>query len=206
MIKKKVKAKVKKVSKVRKRKNPYLESNAEKILNELDPATKINFEFIGEGKFGETYLFQLNQNKLFQNIVLKPGKYILKIFKEDMETSIDLPSKEEIKNIIDLSKYGLIPKVYVINKNFEIMKFVNGEHLNNIFKIRKVRTIQLLTKIENLIQKWHSLGFYHGDLNPRNILVTTENKVYFIDPDFKGSFKKDLEWIECYNNSFDEIF
>ena len=86
------------------------------------------------------------------------------------------------------------------------MKFVNGEHFNTIFKIRKARTIQLLTKIENLIRKWHNLGFYHGDLNPRNILVTTENKVYFIDPNFNGDFEKDLEWIECYNNSFDEIF
>ena len=75
MIKKKVKAK--KVL----RRNPYLQSQVENILNELDPKNKINFEFIGEGYFGETYYFEINNNKLSHNVLLKSGKYILKVFK-----------------------------------------------------------------------------------------------------------------------------
>jgi len=195
MIKKKVKIKTE--IKVRKRKNPYLQFQAENILNELDPKNKIDFKFIGEGSYGEVYCFELNQNKIFQNVILKPGKYIIKIFKR-------FTSTEEIKYLEKLSKYGLIPKIFIINKKFSIMKYIESETLlefeeNN----RNNRNLmkKLFENIISMLQKWHELGYSHGDLDRRNILVSKNHKIYFIDPNFKNSeeeFESDNELIKGY--------
>jgi predicted Ser/Thr protein kinase len=191
MIKKKVKAK--KVSK----RNPYLQFQAENILNELDPKNKIDFKFIGEGSYGEVYYFELKQNKIFQNVILKPGNYIIKVFKR-------FTSTEEIKYLEKLSKYGLIPKIFIINKKFSIMKYIesktflefeeNNRHNKNLMK-------KLFENVINMLQKWHELGYSHGDLDRRNILVSNNYKIYFIDPDFKNSeeeFESDNELIKGY--------
>lgn len=187
------------------RKNPYLQSNAKKILSNLDPNNKINFTFIGEGSFGETYLFEISQNKLFQNIILKPGKYILKVFKENERELVELPSTSEIKYFNKLSKYGLIPEIYVMTKEFNIMKYIEGITFCHYFENNISPNIdKIVTNIEKLIQTWHKLGFAHGDLACSNILISKSNKVFFIDPyseiqqSFDDSFNEDLDWLKRY--------
>ena len=194
MIKKKVKAK--KVL----RRNPYLQSQVENILNELDPKNKINFEFIGEGYFGETYYFEINNNKLSHNVLLKSGKYILKVFKTNKDKGIHPPSEKEIKYLITLSKYGLIPEIYIINRRFEIMKYIDGETLWNHVDNKGHLDGSYLVKLDKLVRKWHSLGFAHGDLGDDNILITKNNKLYLIDPlfDNKNEFNFDLDRLHYY--------
>ena len=194
MIKKKVKAK--KVL----RRNPYLQSQVENILNELDPKNKINFEFIGEGYFGETYYFEINNNKLLHNVLLKPGKFILKVFKTSEYKGIQPPSEKEIKYLIKLSKYGLIPEIYIINRRFEIMKYIDGETLWNHVDNKGHLDGSYLVKLDKLVRKWHSLGFAHGDLGDDNILITKNNKLYLIDPlfDNKNEFNFDLDRLHYY--------
>lgn len=204
MIKKKVKARRKKKI------NPYLQFQAENILNELDPKNKIDFKFIGEGSYGETYLFKLDQNKLFQNTILKPGKYILKVFKECKEEDIELPSSSEIKYLTKLSKYGLIPEIYIMTKEFNIMKYIEGvdfcDYSDFFFKKNIPPNIdRIVNNIEKLIQTWHKLGFAHGDLACSNILISKNNRVFFIDPYFekRQSFNEDLYWLRQYKSLLD---
>lgn len=180
-----IKRKVKKS----KRKNPYLQHEAKEFLRNLDP--DINFKFIGEGNFGETYYFKTNHNILYRNIVLKPNQYILKIY-------TDSPSSSEIQYLIKLSKYGLIPKIYYINYYFAIMKYIEGETL---WDYGPKTPPEFSLKLKKLIKKWHELGFAHGDISDTNILVTESGKIYLIDPYFenKDEFQNDLfklEWIE----------
>ena len=178
----------KKVKKKQKRKNPNLEFFADKILSELNTD---KFEFIGEGNFGEIYLFEINQNKFFENTILKPNRYILKVFRRTL-TSI-----EEINRLKILSKYGLIPKIYIITSDFIIMRYIKGITLLKFEKYNQDNPKlihSILIKINNLIKKWHSLKLYHGDLGDDNILITEDNKVYFIDPYFNNhrNYNNDL--------------
>lgn len=197
MIKRKVKVKVKK-------KNPYLDDYASLILEELDPKNKINFKFIGEGSFGEIYYFELNHNNIFENVILRPGKYIIKIFKENKEEDIELPSFSEINYLKKLSNYGLIPKIYIINKNFSIMKYIEGVDLLDYGHETKDNIIKTLSKIKKLVKIWHELGFAHGDLSFTNIIISKNHKVYFIDPYFENrqNFNDDLLWIKRHENVF----
>lgn len=204
MIKKKIKSK-KKVQRVKRIKNPYLDDYASLILEELDPKNKIDFKFIGEGYFGETYYFELNQNKIFQNVILKPGKFILKIFKTSREREIHPPSEKEIKYLITLSKYGLIPEIYIINRRFEIMKYIDGEKLSDHIRNNNNHLNEnYLVKLDKLVRKWHQLGFAHGDLGDDNILITKNNKLYLIDPlfDNKNEFGFDLDRLGYYWNRY----
>jgi tRNA A-37 threonylcarbamoyl transferase component Bud32 len=193
MIKRKVKAKLKKV---KKRKNPELELEAENISKELD--LNVDFKYISEGFFAETFYFKLLKNKLIRNIILKPDEYILKIFKNDLEKyNAAKPNNYELNRLKLLSKYGLIPKIYIIDKNFIIMKYIKGitlkEYLQNIENYSL--TEKILFKIEYIIEKWHDLGFVHGDLYDKNILITNTDKIYFIDPMMNKSIRDDANEI-----------
>lgn len=195
MIKKKVKSKTKKIRKC----NPYLQSKVEDILNEIDPKNKIEFEFIAEGQCGEIYKFKLLRITKIENVMLFPNEYVLKIFKDGDEIS-----KSEIKWLTQLSDNNLIPKIYIINSDFIIMKYINSktiwDSIQDNFTLDDYLII--LEKIKILLLKWHSLGFAHGDLHQRNILITKNLEVYFIDPNFKlkKDFKRDWYNINKYYN------
>ena len=107
----------KKVSK--RRKNP--EKEIIEFLEDLKPyEDNIKIEFIGKGSFGETYTFEIMSSKVLDNgEILKSGEYLLKRF-------INRPSKHEITSLMILSKYGLIPKIYFIDKNHIIMKYIES--------------------------------------------------------------------------------
>jgi RIO-like serine/threonine protein kinase len=191
MIKKKVKSKAEKVSKVQKRSNPYFTHEVKEILKNLD--STIKFKFVGEGQFGETYHFKTNHNILYRNIILKPNEYILKLFTKGT-------SLLEINWLKKLSAYGLIPKIYYINDYFIIMKYIEGQSLLEYDNKHGPLNDKILNRIKYLVNKWHGLGFAHGDLNENNILITKNEKVYFIDPYFPNSqeFDYDLDRVDFY--------
>lgn len=200
MIKRKVKVKPK--TKIRKRKNPHLSTRARHILNDISyPDNEIEFEFIGEGNFGETYYFELTKNKYYLNTILKPGEYILKIFKS--EWNLPLPEIEELDYLKLLSKYGLIPKIFIITKKFLIMKFIEGSTMI-AYTGNEIIENDVISKIDKLVKKWHSLGFAHGDLSESNILITRNYKIYFIDPYFrnKEDFRYDLDLLKNYKHKY----
>lgn len=199
----------------RKRKNPEMEEQAEKILFQF--GKNIKFKYLNEGGYAETYYFAVNNSDR-----LNPGEYVLKIFTEKVITV------DQIKYLTLISKYGLIPKIFHINKEYLIMKYVRSTALDQFIKIEyshgeriitsdilsKKEINSILIKVANLLNKWHDLNLSHGDIHAGNILITRTGKIYLIDPDIEKleyNKKRDIRFFkEIYdsvNNDlpFDEI-
>lgn len=187
--------------KVKRKRNPKLRPKVELILNNITE----NLQFLSEGNDGELYKFEINKNTLFDRTILKPGKYIIKIF------------KYPVKNITKLkllSDSGLIPKIYVITSNFIIMRYIEAVNLYEFIKENKDKKLYdpeyIMKRLRFLINQWHKLGFAHGDLILTNILITDEYKIYLIDPKIESkSYQKDddiadLEYIQAYLKNQDE--
>jgi predicted Ser/Thr protein kinase len=186
MIKRKVKVKKLKC------KNPKLEYKAAHILNNID------FEFLSEGNDGELYKFKLDRNTLFDSIILKPGYYILKLFKYPIKN---------LNRLKLLSDNGLIPKVYFIDSQYVIMKYIKAVNLYQFVKENKNKDLYdpdyIMDRLRFLISRWHKLGFAHGDLILGNILITKDYKIYLIDPKLdKDKYYEDdyadLEYLDSY--------
>jgi len=195
MIKKKVKVK----KKVKKCKNPKLENKAQEILNDID------FKFLSEGNDGELYKFKINKNRSFNQTVLKPGEYIIKIFRYPVKN---------ITRLKLLSDKGLIPKIYLITSKYIIMKYIKAVTLYEFIKENKDKDLydpeHIIKRLRFLINQWHKLGFAHGDLILTNILITDDYKIYLIDPKIKSENYHidddyaDLEHLESYLKNQDE--
>jgi predicted Ser/Thr protein kinase len=164
-----------KISNIRKCKNP-----SDNILFLETNFPDIEFTIFGNGKDSEVYKFSIKKNIIVDNILLKPGKYVMKLPHEYIEFY-------DVKylNKVDLfSKYGLIPKIYAYNKNFVIMKFIEGDNLRSIFNsFTRQEKIDIVNDIEKIIKIYHKLKFVHGDLTIGNVLITPSKKLYIIDPD-----------------------
>lgn len=167
----------------KKRRNP--EIDIIKFLEDLKPyENNIKVQSISEGGYGETYIFQINNRKVLNNgTILIPGEYLIKRFFNN--SANEVINRKEIEYLIKLSNYGLIPKIYYIDRNFVIMKFIEALPLsvyidNEMFS--ESEKDKIIERLYTLISKWHQLGFAHGDLSFTNILITKNYKVYLIDP------------------------
>lgn len=124
MIKRKVKGKN---PKVRKRKNPELESGAEKILSQF--GKNIKFKYLSHGYFSEIYYFEIKTSGK-----LKSGKYVIKIFNKYQ----DVVDSDVIEHLLKLSDNKLIPEIYYITDKYIIMKYIEGVTLKSITKINTI--------------------------------------------------------------------
>lgn len=191
---------IKKKAKKHKR-NPHLRPKAEFILNDISK----DLQFLSEGNDGELYKFKINKNILFDRIILKPGKYIIKILRHPIKN---------INRLELLSDKGLIPKIYLITSNFIIMKYIKAVNLLQFIRENKDKDLYdpdyIIKKLRFLINRWHKLGFAHGDLILSNILITDDYKIYLIDPKIESkSYQKDddiadLEYLQTYLKNQDE--
>lgn len=148
---------------------------------------KINsadFKFISRGGEGKVYYFRLIKSLVINNEILRSGKYTLKIFDNKLtENNLNGLSIKKINHLELLSKYGLIPKIYIITKNYVISKYISGTPYYYI-KREFPEYIEIIeNRINELIKIWEKLGFNHGDLSEGNIIVSDNMKhVYLIDP------------------------
>lgn len=180
------------------RKNPKNLSKTQ-ILNHLTSNLDVTeiFPLIRGGE-GEIFHFSIIKNTHIFEHLMYPGEYVIKVY--------DLNDYVDQQKLIKLSKYGLIPKIYYIDSNTIIMKYIKGVRIHDfVRKIRKEKWDpiifeQLYNKMKNLFEIWKKLGFSHGDAreqsflekdpiwmehNP-NVLVSYINgklKLYLIDPD-----------------------
>lgn len=161
--------------KVIKIKNPVDKLDIQKYIKNHS----VKFKYFSEGTSAKLYLFELNKRIIVQTKFLNPGKYILKILHGHYNPS-------EIKYFELLSKYGLIPKIYVINKNYQIYKFIDGYVFSEIESKLDDKTRNYLNdKFYNLLSIWRKLGFNHGDTHEDNIIVSKDLKhLYLIDPGY----------------------
>lgn len=174
-----------------------------RILSNVPPN---NIKLINVSNYAESYLFSINTpteiNTIFDRDIiplnifdenstatLNPGKYILKLYYAKFKLS-----ERSQEYLLELSDNDLIPKIYYIDRNMIIMKFIESVDVLKLLKEEKYRSLHkkfdtglafkkyLLQKVNEELYKWHKLKFTHGDFAERNILLTPQGKVYLIDP------------------------
>lgn len=157
----------------KKRKNPHLEDISQFIRKNSN-----EFYKIGQGAEGVVFYFKLNKSLILNTKILKPNEYILKIY--DFGGNLSL---KKIKKLLIYSKYGLIPKIYVITNKYIVSKYIDGYSLNYVLAHFPNSYDNIYYKIDKLKEIWNKLGFNHDDLKAENILFSKDLKsVYFIDP------------------------
>lgn len=173
MIKKKVKLR---------KKNPFTNTNDVKNYVAMNSSS---FKWIGDGAHANVYKFKTNKKIVLQTKILSPGEYILKILKNEDEYW----NTDQINYLTILSKYGLIPKIFIITKNYFIGRYIHGftlseiEEMYNDDEIDRKLYLSILDKYYKLLDIWYKLKFKHNDTHNENILVSIDFKhVYLIDP------------------------
>lgn len=174
----------------------YRENNIKiEIEKQISQLLKgVNYKLIQNKSLGTVYYFETNKMIELLNHKYLKGEYILKVEKLTLD---------EVENLKKLSELKLIPKIFSIDEifiynNFKqdeflfiiIMEFINGIDLQKLISkyywnyYDTSKDIILRRYLANEIRKeYNKYGKnIHGDLNPRNILVTKDGKVYFIDP------------------------
>ena len=180
----------------KKRKNPELQEKAYGILNLLNPQS---WNYLAEGDSGEIYKFIIGQNTRIpfvkEDIILKPGSYVLKLLKDS-----DKLSTKGINFSKKLSKKKLIPEIYAIGPYFIIMKYVFGTTLLDLIEDIHPGTLErIFHNLYNIVEEYHELGYAHGDLHLKNILIDHDNNVHLIDPKILSKdFEKDRELLSHY--------
>lgn len=180
----------------KKRKNPELQEKAYGILNLLNPQS---WNYLAEGDSGEIYKFIIGQNTRIpfvkEDIILKPGSYVLKLLKDS-----DKLTTKGINFLKKFSKKKLIPEIYAIKPYFIIMKYIFGTTLfDSIEDIHPGTLERIFHNLYNIVEEYHELGYAHGDLHLKNILIDHDNNVYLIDPKILNkNFERDQELLSHY--------
>lgn len=154
----------------------------------------ISYKFLGEGGYADVYKFSLKSTRILYplkyfnhsskvKIKLPPGEYVLKIEKFRKYHPL------EIKYFEELSELELIPKIYYIDNTITIMDYAGKPYSKMKYKLSKSDIKLIKTNLENLLKKWHNLGYSHGDLNVDNIVIDDKNIPSLIDP--SDPFSKD---------------
>ncbi len=186
-----------KTKRAKRKKNPVLESEVNKILDKLDP--KYVF-YLAEGDYSEVYKFEIIENKEIDDVILKKGTYVIKFLRQD-----DYLNSEDISYLKKLSKLKVIPKIYVISKKYIIMDFIKGDTLRyRLEGTENVGTLsRLLSKLDRLINNLHDKGFAHGDLHLGNILIDENDDLYLIDPVTNSqTFENDNRRLTVFRNRY----
>lgn len=111
----------KKNLKTYRRRNPHDSEYIKNIIGDT------NYKYLDSGSYAHTYKFILKFNRKINNINFKPGEYLLKIFYDPFK----YPQKCK-ERFLKLSKFKLIPKIYIINKIYIIMDYVDGITLKKL--------------------------------------------------------------------------
>lgn len=162
-----------------KRKNPSAKSNTADIKYFIK-FNSTNFHEIGMGSEGRAYYFNLDSRLVLNHHLLQKGEYVLKITFPHAEYS-----DSELKKLKIISKYGLIPEIYIFHNKYLIMKYIKGENFDELYsKLTNEEVLMVRNKVDKLAAVWKKLGLgRYRDTNDANILVTEDlKKVYLIDP------------------------
>jgi tRNA A-37 threonylcarbamoyl transferase component Bud32 len=176
----------------KKRRNPQLEQLANEILEILNPD---KIEYLAEGDYAEVYKFSISKSVKIEHKILKPGIYVLKILKLNQKFYF-----EDIKYLKKLSRLNLIPKIYIICKNYMIMEWIDAKTLAELLDsdIHPGKLSIVFRKINRLVDYWHDENIAHGDLHKKNILINEDLNPYFIDPIINSKQFEDDRYIISY--------
>lgn len=176
-------------------KNPHLND-----IEEFIKQNSIYFEPLEPGGEAYTYLFQTDKTLILNANLLYPNVYVLKVYHFDYQKrmygeNFSGLSLKKINKFLELSNYGLIPKIYTITKKYIIMDYVEGKTLRQIKKeygpgsaiVRKIT--DRISKLEDIWRGKLKLERVVPDRgNDGNFIVANgfetakQPKVYIIDP------------------------
>jgi choline kinase len=154
------------------------------FLKMVSPDVKeINANMLGYDYINGELLSNISNNEIFLNFLEKYYKFAF--------TNNDC---------IDLKKFKVNCELMYKNKTYERIEVFQG---NNLDKINYINEI-FVEPIINIINKidWNDIVSsaiptnFHGDLQPENIIVTKENKIFLID--WRESFGEDLKIGDLY--------
>lgn len=119
-----------------------------------------------------------NKRKIYYHLEDENNnKYFKKQFKSESNTE---RLKNEIKVLNEFSNYNCFPKVinYSLEEKYIVFDFIEGNNLNNsLFNIKN--TIEIVSKIINILEVIHSKGYIFGDLKPSNVIIS--DKLTLVD-------------------------
>lgn len=153
------------------------------ILNSVLPDYIGRFKIIkqlGKGSQGVVYL--ASDSQLERNVAIKT------IQLEKSTPKIKKQFLTEARTIAKLQHPNIIP-LYEMDEHlgtpYLIFEYIDGqslkEHLISKGKLSPKACINLLSPLLNAIAYAHKRGVVHRDLNPSNIIITTQDKPYLMD-------------------------
>ena len=96
----------------------------------------------------------------------------------------DIDYMESLNNEISFLKHNKIqniPEIIDYKKDeYIIYKYIRGKVLNDYENISLVESLKIISKISNILNDIHLLGYIHGDINKNNIIYNN-GEVYLID-------------------------
>lgn len=105
---------------------------------------------------------------------------------EELDKTIrNVRTLNEARALIRVKNYGLnVPQVYEIDtkNSIIIMKYIEGEKLKDALEsLDNSKKEEIFKKIGRFIAILHMNGHIHGDITTSNILLTKNQKLFFID-------------------------
>lgn len=132
-----------------------------------------------------------------EGVVIDNGVNIIKIF--------DKRHRGGFKWICDLSKElydampNFVPRIYRTNKSklSMVMEKIQGQTLYEFINSDKYlnvdETYSIVSSMIDAVNSMHQMGYIHGDLGPKNIIIDVFYKVKLID----------FTMVECINDNVD---
>ena len=125
---------------------------------------------------------------------------IVKILKDDFPSINLIAQFNEEYNITN--KYNLqnirkvISKRKIQNKHILILEYIDGVTIQEHIKDKPIDIINFLKlaiRFAEVLVEIHQAGIIHKDINPKNMMITTDNKIKIIDFGVATSVKRELQ-------------
>ncbi len=158
---------------------------------------------LGEGGIGQVRLFENDNNRAFA--VKSPQEEYIDLSEESFNHMKDAVVSEASFNSRAYPNEPCEVRVFCDEQDGRytssyryITAYVQGEEAKKMMPTINDagELINVILQIALEVQRIHELGIIHGDLNPRNIMITNNNKVRLID--FGQTYDLCADTAKCY--------
>lgn len=158
-------------------------------IKEFIEENSLDFKYLSSGAEGIIYKFELDKNLILHTEILKPNKYVLKLYYESLHIN-------KIKKLMVLSNYGLIPEIFYMTTGYSIMQFIDGYTVEEVMKkygpgseivrsiMKRIGELEKIWFTKLKITRFEKDGYIAFDRGSyRNFIVSKDFKrVWVIDP------------------------
>ena len=140
-----------------------------------------------------------NNKKRYCKILITPDKkYFVKKYKDKI-SNIENLVKEEYKKGIELNSLINYPKPLSFEGRMIIYEFLDINFSLYDLLNKGIFNYDLLKEAAITLRKIHERHFIHGDFNTVNLVITKDNKLYFIDASFSEYNNENKVFFEDFN-------